>query len=447
MKRHHRFFDGESRLEDGLGMSKRAARARRSLHRWVLAALALAAVMAGSAFAATNGERWTAPVEGGTPAVGPSVTVGAQESTPASHVAGFDPLSTHLVEGRLVSELPNGRTALLTLDPGLQAHVESILARYEVPFGALVAIEPATGRVLAYASHSSADANAGDLARNPSPPSASVFKIITAAALVDAGLQPDTRTCYSGGFHRITASDLESDGRQCATLSEALGGSINTVFAKLADQHLEHERLQRFASAFGFGHALPFDAPMQPSAADMPDDRLEFARTAAGFWHSQMSPLHAAMIAATIANDGVMQRVSMIERLTDRNGKVVAEHEPRAYRSVIERRTAELVSRMMERTVTHGTARSAFYDERGNPFLPGIRVAGKTGSLDQSSPYRAYSWWVGHAPANRPTIAVAALIGNTPLWRIKGSYLAREALRHYLVEKPARERALAARAN
>jgi cell division protein FtsI/penicillin-binding protein 2 len=267
-----------------------------------------------------------------------------------------------------------------------------------------------------------------------------VFKIITASALLEAGLGPDTRTCYSGGSHRLSTADLDGEGRQCATLTEALGGSINTVFAKLADRHLNSQRLVRYASAFGYGQTLPFDAPTQPSPAEVPVDRLEFARTAAGFWHTQLSPLHAAMIAATIANGGVMQRASMIDRVVDGQGNVVSQREPSAFRSVIERRTAEQVSRMMERTVTHGTAHSAFYDEHGTPFLPGIRVAGKTGSLDQNSPYRAYSWWVGHAPADHPTIAIAALVVNTPLWRIKGSFLAREALRHYLVEKPARER-------
>lgn len=419
-------------------MPKRAAVARRSFRRWTVAVTALAAVTAGSAFAA-GGDQPQSPEA--TPSTAtPTAAQPSRDQTPAARLAGFNPLSTHLSDGRLVSELPGGKTAWLTLDPELQAHARSILARYEVPYGALVAIEPSTGRVLAYVSHSSADANAGDIARDPTPPSASVFKIITSAALLEAGIEPDTRTCYSGGSHRLSAADLNGEGRQCATLTEALGGSINTVFAKLADRHLNSQRLVRYASAFGYGETLPFDVPMRPSPAEMPVDRLEFARTAAGFWHTQLSPLHAAMIAATIANGGVMQRTSMVDRVVDRNGNVISEHAPSAFRSVIERRTAETVSRMMERTVTHGTARSAFHDDHGVPFLPGIRVAGKTGSLDSNGPYRAYSWWVGHAPADHPTIAVAALVVNTPLWRIKGSFLAREALRNYLVEKPARER-------
>ncbi|HMI94567.1 MAG TPA: penicillin-binding transpeptidase domain-containing protein, partial [Polyangiales bacterium] len=73
-----------------------------------------------------------------------------------------------------------------------------------------------------------------------------------------------------------------------------------------------------------------------------------------------------------------------------------------------------------------------FHDPRGRPFLPGISVAGKTGSLSSDQPYRAYSWWIGFAPEDAPRVAVAALVVNTPKWRIKASYVAREALRYYL---------------
>jgi cell division protein FtsI/penicillin-binding protein 2 len=88
---------------------------------------------------------------------------------------------------------------------------------------------------------------------------------------------------------------------------------------------------------------------------------------------------------------------------------------------------------MMLRTVRDGTSRHAFLDGRGRAQLPGISVAGKTGSLSTGEPYRAYSWWVGFAPADHPRIALAALIVNSPKWRIKSSFLARELLREYLV--------------
>ena len=350
--------------------------------------------------------------------------------------AGFDP-RFHVQNGdRRVADLENGRRAVLTLDPSLQEHVERLFARYEVPYGALVALEPSSGRVLAYVSHSSADAQAQDLCLDASPPTASVFKVVTGAALLDAGVDDAAPVCYTGGGSRLTAWHLEDhpDEARCVSLTEAMGRSANAVFAKLADRHLEAATLARYASAFGFGHALPFDVPTRPSAMEVPADRLERARTAAGFWHMHMSPLHGAALASAVANGGRMMRPAIIERIESGEGGTLYRHRPQVFRSVLSGDTARRVGTMMRHTVEHGTAQSAFYDHAGNPFLPGIAVAGKTGTLSAERPYRGYTWFVGFAPAEAPTIAVAALIVNTPRWRIKAAYAAREALRHRLVE-------------
>jgi penicillin-binding protein A len=345
---------------------------------------------------------------------------------------GFDPLSHERDGDGLVSKLPGGRRAELTLDPELQAHLTSEMERYGVPYGAVVAMEPDSGRIRAYVSHSSANPAAGDLCRDATPPAASVFKVVTGAALVDRGLSPDTRVCYGGGFRKLMAADLEDDAardRHCETLTTAMGYSINAIFAKLANRHLDDATMRRYAEAFGFGHALPFDAPTVASPMEVPTDRLERARTAAGFWHMHMSPLHGALIAATLANDGTMPRATMVERVLDSDGQVLHRHTPSAFRPVIPRGTARAVGAMMTRTVSHGTAQKWFFDPAGRPFLPGIQVAGKTGTLTGEDPYRAYTWWVGFAPADAPKLAVAALVVNSPRWRIKGSYIAREALR------------------
>jgi len=376
------------------------------------------------------------------------------DASPAARWAraldGFDPAGPHAAgpDGALRSPLPGGREAVLSLDPTLQAHLEAELARFEVPFGAVVAVEPASGRVRAWASHSTANPGAGDLARDPSPPAASVFKIVTAAALVDtADVGPDSRVCWRGGVRGLETWHLSDDaarGGECNTLAEAMGGSINVIFARLADRHLDTPTLRRYASAFGFGHALPFDAPTRGSAVAIPDRavaRLEFARTAAGFWHTHLSPFHGALLAATIANDGRMPRATMVDQVRGADGAVLLDRRPpEVVRPVIPRRTARLVAQMMEHTCRrHGTAGGAFFDPRGRPFLPGVRVAGKTGSLSTERPYRGYSWWVGFAPADAPRLAVAALVVNRPRWRIKASYLARETLRVGLRAPPATE--------
>jgi cell division protein FtsI/penicillin-binding protein 2 len=358
---------------------------------------------------------------------------------PRDLLRGLDPRRHEPSGDERVSPLAEGRRAVLTLEPGLQEHLEQELARYAVPYGAVVAMEPSTGRVLAYVSHSSANPDAGDLVLDPTPPTASVFKVITGAALVDAGVSPSTNVCYTGGGSRLTAWHLDDHEREtsCHTLAQAMGHSTNAVFAKLADRHLDAPTIERYAAAFGFGHALPFDVPTRPSPAEVPTERLELARTAAGFWHMHMSPIHAALIASTIANDGRMPRAAIVDRVEAASGEVLMRHEPSIFREVIPRSTARAVNQMMQLTVTEGTARRTFVDPQGRPFLPGIAIAGKTGTLSAERPYRGYTWWVGFAPAERPTIAVAAVVVNTPLWRIKASHVAREALRWYLVENAA----------
>ncbi|MCB9596271.1 MAG: penicillin-binding protein [Sandaracinaceae bacterium] len=357
---------------------------------------------------------------------------------------GLDPLRHRVEDGVTVADLSDGSTAILSLDPGLQEHLTDQFRRHEVPWGAAVAIEPSTGRVLAYVSHSTAEPDAGDLVLDAGPPTASVFKVVTGSALVDAGVNPDEDVCYHGGMRRLTEGNLEDDparDRSCASLSDAMGGSLNAVFAKLASRHLDGPTLERYATSFGFGQALPFDVPTRSSPMEVPSDRLEFARTSAGFWHMHMSPLHGALIAATIANDGRMPVATLVDEVIDGRGEVRYEATPSIHREVISAETANRVTAMMQRTVApRGTARSWFFDRRGNAFVPGFDVAGKTGTLAAEDPYRSYTWFVGFAPVDDPQIAVAALVVNGPRWRIKGAYIAREAMRHWLVTRPRLQR-------
>lgn len=369
--------------------------------------------------------------------IGPNVASSAEELVVRGSAAleGFDPANIELEGELLVAGLPSGARAVTSLDPELQSHVESIFRRYEVPFGSVVAMEPTTGRVLAYVSHSSANASAGDLALDPTPPAASVFKIVTAAALVDAGVSPSENVCFRGGSSRIQERHLEHDATsdRCATLAEALGSSTNPVFAHLSDRYLDGATLGRYAAAFGFGQALPFDVATRASPAEVPQERLERARMSAGFWHMHLSPLHGALIAATIGNGGEMPRPTLVDRVDTAGGDVLYESEPGVIRRVISEDTAEVVGAMMERTVSmQGTGRRGFFDERGQAFLGEVQAAGKTGTLSANQPYRGYTWFVGYAPAEAPTIAVAALVVNTPRWRIKAAFVARETMREFL---------------
>jgi cell division protein FtsI/penicillin-binding protein 2 len=199
------------------------------------------------------------------------------------------------------------------------------------------------------------------------------------------------------------------------------------------------------AAAFGFGAPIAFDADVEPSEIDVPDDRLEFARAAAGFWHSTLSPMHGALLAATIANRGDMPAPMLIDRALDRDGRPIAA--PVASpRHVADPAAAREVGRMMELTTRIGTAKATFRDRRGRRLLP-VDVAGKTGTLSAETDhgYVGYSWFVGYAPADHPAIAFAVVLGNNPNWRIKATYVGRHIVSEYVSAKAPAPRLLAAK--
>lgn len=352
--------------------------------------------------------------------VGPAVIQGV--------VAGLDPSrATPRADGRYVVDVPGGQRAVLTLEPAWQRATQALLARHAMPVASVVLLDSATGRVLVWASRG----DTRDLARAADAPAASVFKVVTATALYERGFSEGASTCWSGGFHALRARDLVSDprhDRECSTLPEAFGRSINTVFARRALELLTPAQELDVARRWGFTQEVPFDAPVGRSDVTIPDDTLGFARTAAGFWNSHLSPLHGALLAQGIAAGGVMARPWIVETLHDPHGAVVARGEARTWRRATEAPIATLLQHAMLRSVSEGTAFTAFHDLARRPFLEGVTVGGKTGTLTAAQPFRAWTWFVGNAEGRGRRLSVAVLVGNGPLWRVKAPTVARQVL-------------------
>ncbi len=358
--------------------------------------------------------------------------------------AGLDLARLGVDDGGVTSALAEGGTARLTLDPELQSTTQRLLKSYHLPEAAAVVVEVATGKVLVYASHLERGPSR-DLCAEATAPAASVFKVITGAALVEhAKLSGDTRQCYSGGEQRISERDLTDNpkrDRWCTNLTTAMGRSINTVFARLAQKHLPPQTLLATARKFGFGESVPFDVPTQPSALQIPDDPLEYARTAAGFWHSTLSPLHAAWISATIARGGEAIRPYVVAEARDSMGRAFYRAETSSsVRRFVSPDGARTLTTMMESTVREGTCFKAFHDAKKRSFLPGISVAGKTGTLTDAQTNRYFTWFSGFAPSKPlrqgvPQIAIAVLVVNDPNWQVKANVVARDVLRAYFASR------------
>ena len=335
-----------------------------------------------------------------------------------------------------VERLPDGGRVELTLDPAMQARAERLLREHDAPYAAAVMLSVDDGRVLALAGRAKNDPqqSVADLTLKPWAPAASIFKLVTATALVERGVDPDTRVCYHDGVHSVEDGNLRPNARlddACHTLAFAVAKSQNAIIARLAHDHLDRAMLDETARALGFGETLPFALPVEPSTATLPAGGLPFARVAAGFWQTTLSPLHGAYLAATLARGGVTPPLHLVDRIIDRDGDA---QRPAAApeRRVVSEAAARAVARMMVGTTEFGTARLGFRDRRTNrPLLPGVSVAGKTGSLDRKDPYLSYSWFVGFAPAERPEVAVAVLLGNGADWHVKAHQVARELLAGY----------------
>lgn len=341
-----------------------------------------------------------------------------------------------------------------TIDEELQAYAEDLLQEYRVPWGAIVALEPQTGRVLAMASYThrkpAADSeNPGiQLALREGFPAASLFKVVTAAAAVErGGLQGDSVIRFRGGDYTLNkynyAPNAKRDKRK-TDLQTALAKSCNPAFARVALQHLSADILEEYAKSFGFNEVLPFDVSLPPSRFQKPDTDYSLARTAAGFANAEITPLHAAMVSAAMANRGAMMRPYVIEgvRKVGSNQQRGIPQVSQSYqaRPIILKQavlasTANRVNQMMVATVQEGTARRQFRRARSKR-LRHMDVAAKTGTLSGKSPKGRYHWLIASAPAAAPEIAIATLVIDPGGARINGTGLGRKVLDYYFSPRP-----------
>jgi peptidoglycan glycosyltransferase len=334
-------------------------------------------------------------------------------------------------DGRLVVPGPQGETQL-TIDPSLQDQLTRIMKDYQVPYGAAVVIEPSTGRVLALAEHSQAQPDMRGLTTRAVFPAASIFKIVTGSALLEAGVSPDEEACFHGGKRRLSErllEDTERDGA-CYSLSAAMGKSANVIFGKMTKKYLAADALRRMAARLRFNRPISFPIPTDISLASIPEEEFELAETGAGFGDVYLSPLHGAALAAASAT-GVWRDPLIFEPSPDAA--------PLPEEQVLSPEVQRALADMLEQTVTSGTARRIFR-ERGFRVVGAV---GKTGTLADKNPFRDYSWWVGFAPKDNPRVAVAAVIVNDPLWRIRATWLGREAMRLALERLPKPPQAVA----
>jgi cell division protein FtsW (lipid II flippase)/cell division protein FtsI/penicillin-binding protein 2 len=325
---------------------------------------------------------------------------------------------------------PAGNDIVLTIDSRVQAAAERALAGRR---GACVAIDPRTGEVLALASSptyepASVDASWAQLSKGGAAaplvdralssvyPPGSTFKVVTLTGALAAGVAGPS-TVYGGpavleiGGGKVT--NFEGGGYGSVTLEKATASSVNTVFAQVADQ-LGAERLVATARGFGFDKATPFALPVTPSIMSAPESMTRWETAWAGVGQPVgagavkgpvATPLEMALVAAGIANGGVVMEPRLLGPVTGPSGEtIVAPTAFTAWTKACDPAVAALVRDMMVGVVKSGSGTRA--------AIKGVRVAGKTGTAEVGKGIATHAWFIAFAPADAPVVAVAIVLEN-----------------------------------
>mgnify|MGYP005844261907 FL=1 len=306
-------------------------------------------------------------------------------------------------------ETPRGRFTLETsIDRDLQRFVMDLLSRSMTHHSAAVVIRPDNGQVLAMASYENngRGREGENLCLSADFPAASLFKIIAAAAAVEArGMNPETPLVFRGQKYTLYKSQLKEEkpkkGKRSGTkttLKEAFSDSINPVFGKIGIHHLGSDLISEYAERFLFNQPIPFDLFVTPSRYVKPADDYEVAEVASGFnKRTLISPLHAALVTASIANGGTMMEPWLIKTLRNEAGEVLYQAAPSVMASPIDRKTAGKMMALMEGTVEQGTARKAFQPLQRKRELRYVDLGAKTGTINGAiDPYK-YEWMTVYA--------------------------------------------------
>lgn len=335
------------------------------------------------------------------------------------------------VQALFTGRQPQGGSIELTIDPAAQ---RAGLAAFGEQSGGAVAIDPRTGAILALISTPSFDPNVlashdvravaeafAELSADPDRPldnraiagrlypPGSTFKLVTAAALLESGDYTSQSQVPAPDTYQLPNSTAEvgnPGGSRCGsgdtvTLEFALEISCNTPFAMLAVE-MGDDALREQAEAFGFGRELEIPLTVTPAIFPEDPDAAQTAISAIGQFDVRATPLQMAMVSAAIANGGELMQPYLVARTRGPDLAVLGETEPRVLSAPMSSGNATQLRDMMVNVVENGTGRPA--------RIPGVQVAGKTGTAQTSPGQPPHAWFTAFAPASEPQVAVAVVV-------------------------------------
>ncbi|SNR77640.1 penicillin-binding transpeptidase domain-containing protein [Desulfurobacterium atlanticum] len=331
-------------------------------------------------------------------------------------------------DGRYVYRDLNGTEIVFTVKPELQNSIKREFKRYKLKYGAFVAIEPSTGKVLAAVS----SIDYPDLTVKNGFVAASTFKIVTAAAALEKGISP-SKKIVTRGHDDSCSPEVWFNSRYIIyrNMFHSFAYSSNPYFGVLG-RLIGEDTLFKYAHAFGFNRE---DYNFPWGIIRKPLDDYDLALIAAGLGEVRVSPFHEALISATIENGGIMVMPSLIEEVKYKGKIIYKNDKPVIIGRVIKEKTAKIIKEMMINTVKFGTAsgKKFFRRLRRYSFLT---VGGKTGTLSQLNyPEGRCEWFTGFVENGDRKIAISSVAVNEARYYITGYDLSALAVLTMIREK------------
>jgi cell division protein FtsI/penicillin-binding protein 2 len=337
-------------------------------------------------------------------------------------------------------------TVETSLEPALQNHLLKAMDRTNSRYIGMVAMDPATGRIVAMVSFDKTGA-----LKNPCTagqfPAASIFKIVTAAAAVEqCGYTSQSRLKFNGYKHTLYKSQLrENANRYTNTISfkDSFAQSVNPIFGKIGALYLGKPQLEAYAQAFGFNRRLSFEIPCATSRLTVDDEPYHWAEIASGFNNqTTLSPLHGALLAAVPVTQGQLVEPTIVDRIVDESGDVLYHNNPIFLGRATTAETSRILTALMEATVKSGTCRKAFRGYKRDKILSRLEIGGKTGSIYNKEHTTRFDWFVGfaHEKMGSGRLVVSVLVAHEDYIGIRASEYARMAFKLFFEKYMARNR-------
>jgi cell division protein FtsI/penicillin-binding protein 2 len=345
------------------------------------------------------------------------------------------------LDGADCIELADGKRSSYTLqtsfDTEFQRWVETRLRRSMALGGVVAALDPRSGRILALACYNE-DPEKPEAFFWKAYPAASLFKVVTAAAALESGiLEPESVLDYTGRKHTLYRKDLAQKTYPWSnkvTLKKAFAMSVNPVFGKIGIHALGPETLREYGAAFFFGQALPSEVPFETSQVKVPDDSVGIAEIASGFnRRTEMTPLHAAWIAALILADGAAPVPWLVESAHAADGEVLYRQREEIPIRVLSPGTARDMQDLMEATIQLGTCRKSFRARRQDSSLRTVVFGGKTGNINNKTDTIKYDWFLGYGKTESGSheIALSVIMVHGRLLGHRANVMAYDLFKRY----------------